>query len=100
MTSTSNTEKPKRKMRSTDTLWYLLLPMMQQYGIKVSRKWFKDLIKIICDKRRIKRVDVGIITGARVEVWFNGGWKSVSFDSIEELAANGTDLIFIEKEEL
>jgi hypothetical protein len=30
-------------------------------------------------------------------MYFNGGWRSVSFDVIEELAEKGTDMIFMEK---
>lgn len=87
-----------KKMRSTDTIWYLLLPDMQKFDIKVSREWFKTLIKKICDEVGKKRADLGIVTGARAELYFDGGWESVSFDAIKELAAKGTDLIFIEKE--
>lgn len=87
-----------KKMRSTDTIWYLLLPDMQRFDIKVSRAWFKTLIRKICDEVGKKRADIGIVTGARAELYFDGGWESVSFDAIKELAAKGTDLIFIEKE--
>jgi hypothetical protein len=99
MTSTSSSATTeRRKMRSTDTLWYLLLSNMQQHGIKVSREWFKQVIKTICDKAGVKRAAIGVITGARAELYFDSSWESVSFDAITELAAKGTDLIFIEKE--
>jgi 5S rRNA maturation endonuclease (ribonuclease M5) len=81
-----------------DTIWYLLLPDMQRFDIKVTRSWFKALIRKICDEASKKRTNIGIVTGARAELYFDGGWESVSFDSIKELAAKGTDLIFIEKE--
>jgi len=71
---------------------------MEQFGIKVSRDWFKRVIKKICDKAGVTRAAIGIVTGARAEIYFDGAWESVSFDAIEELAAKGTDLIFIEKE--
>lgn len=70
-----------KKMRSTDTIWYLLLPDMQRFGIEVSRDWFKTLIKQICDKAHKKRANLGIITGARAELYFDGDWESVSFDA-------------------
>jgi hypothetical protein len=86
------------KRRSTDTLWYLLLPIMERFHIEVTRHWFKTLIKQICDKACVKRSEIGVITGARAELYFNGRWESVSLDAIEELAGKGTDVVFIEKE--
>src|ERR1041384_6228091 len=97
MTSTT-TNIIRRKRRSPDTIWYLLLSIMEEYEIKVSRKYFKALIKKICDKAGVKRSDISIITGARAELYFDGHWESVSFDAIVELAAKGTDMVFIEKE--
>ena len=86
------------KTRSPDTIWYLLLPVMEKLNIHVSREYFKTLLKKICDKCGKKRSEIGIITGARAELYFGGRWESVSFDAIEELAQKGTDIIFIEKE--
>ena len=86
------------KTRSPDTIWYLLLSEMERLKIHVSREYFKSLFKKICDKAGKKRSDIGIITGARAELYFDGGWNSVSFDAIEELAQKGTDIVFIEKE--
>jgi hypothetical protein len=86
------------KTRSPDTIWYLLLPEMEKMDIHVTRDYFKTLFKKICDKFGKKRSDIGIITGARAELYFAGGWRSVSFDAIDELAQMGTDIVFIEKE--
>jgi hypothetical protein len=81
------------KTRSPDTIWYLLLPVMEGLNIDVSRKYFKTLLKNICDKFGKKRSDIGIITGARAEMYFDGRWESVSFDAIDELAQKGTETI-------
>jgi hypothetical protein len=81
------------KTRSPDTIWYLLLPVMERLNIDVSRKYFKTLLKNICDKFGKKRSDIGIITGARAEMYFDGRWESVSFDAIDELAQKGTETI-------
>ena len=86
------------KTRSPDTIWYLLLPVMEKRNIDVSRKYFKTLLRKICDKFGKKRSEIGVITGARAEMYFGGRWESVSFDAIEELAQKGTDIVFIEKE--
>lgn len=86
------------KTRSPDTTWYLFLPVMERYNINVDRKYFKTLLRKICDKFGKKRSEIGIITGARAEMYFSGRWESVSFDAIKELAQKGTDILFIEKE--
>lgn len=86
------------KTKSPDTIWYLLLPVMEKYHIEVSRKYFKTLLRNICDKFGKRRSEIGVITGARAEMYFDGRWESVSFDAIEELAQKGTDIVFIEKE--
>ena len=86
------------KTRSPDTIWYLNLPAMEKLNIHVTREYFKSLLRKICDKYGKKRSEIGIITGARAELYFDGRWESVSFDAIEELAQKGTDIVFIEKE--
>ena len=86
------------KIRSPDTIWYLLLPVMEKYNINVSRAYFKTVLRKICHKYGKKRSEIGVVTGARAEMYFNGRWESVSFDAIGELAHKGTDIVFIEKE--
>jgi hypothetical protein len=71
---------------------------MEKLNIHVTREYFKSLLRKICNKYGKKRSEVGIITGARAELYFDDRWESVSFDAIEELAQKGTDIIFIEKE--
>jgi hypothetical protein len=70
---------------------------MEKYDIKVSREWIKKLIKKVCDKLGVTRESLGIFAGARATMHFDGNWKSVRYDAIDELAENGTDIIFIEK---
>jgi hypothetical protein len=87
-----------------NTAWYLFLPIMEKKvreGIMrkvVSREHFKITLSNICKAVGIKREDIGIIAGARAELYFHGSWSSVSFDSIDALAEKGTDILFIEKE--
>jgi hypothetical protein len=71
---------------------------MQKLGIHVQRESFKSRIKKICDAYGVRRDSIGLVTGARAAVYFNGEWLSVSFDAIEDLAGKGTDVVFIEKE--
>jgi hypothetical protein len=71
---------------------------MEKLNIHVTREYFKLLLRKICSKYGKKRSEVGIISGARAELYFDSKWESVSFDAIEELALKGTDIVFIEKE--
>ena len=43
------------------------------------------------------REDLGIISGARASLYFDGKWENVDMDEIVALAEKGTDLVFIEK---
>ncbi len=103
--STASKKAGTNKNRWTlNTAWYLFLPVMEasvRDGViraVVTRDYFKKLISKICNKYGIKREDLGIIAGVRAELYFDGTWTSVAFDSIEDLAGKGTDIIFIEKE--
>jgi 5S rRNA maturation endonuclease (ribonuclease M5) len=71
---------------------------MEKFGIKVTRGYIKRLVKEICDAAGVTRESIGIFAGVRAELYFNGSWTSVSFDSVKNLADKGTDIIFIEKE--
>jgi hypothetical protein len=62
-----------------------------------KRKSFVARIKPVCEGLGRTREDFGIIAKPRATMYFNGEWSSVSYDAIEELAENGTDIIFIEK---
>jgi len=44
-----------------------------------------------------RREELGIIAKPKATMYFNGKWTSVSYDATEDLARNGTDIIFIEK---
>jgi Protein of unknown function C-terminus (DUF2399) len=80
-----------------DSVWYNIQPVLQKYGIKVSRETVKRLIKVACRILNTTREALGIFAGARATMYFDGQWSSVSFDAIEELARDGTDVIIIEK---
>src|SRR5215831_12770134 len=80
-----------------DSVWYNFQPVLQQYGITVTREHIKKLIRVICKKLGVTRESLGIFAGARATMCFNGDWSSVGFDAIQELAGIGTDVIIIEK---
>lgn len=81
-----------------NTVWYLFLPLMEKLGIKVTRGYIKRLVKDLCEAAGVTRESLGIFAGVRAELYFDGEWTSVSFDSVRELAQKGTDIVFVEKE--
>src|SRR5215207_3950578 len=88
----------KAERRTQSTVWYLSLQKFEEYGIKLpKRKSLIAKIKVVCEKLGYTREELGIIAKARATMYFNGVWSSVSYDAIQELAENGTDIIFIEK---
>lgn len=101
---TSNSNKSNGNRWTQNTAWYLFVLIMET-AVKnriirkvASRGYIKTLLNKICKGTGLRREDLGIIAGVRAELYFNGKWPSVSFDSISELAENGTDILFIEKE--
>ncbi|MGH9889878.1 MAG: hypothetical protein ACRD4Z_00560 [Nitrososphaeraceae archaeon] len=84
------------KMRTVGTAWYLCLPRWAD-GKKIGRDTFYKYLKKLCDRIGLTRADIGLITGARADVYFKGEVDSVSYDSIVELAKKGTDVLFTEK---
>lgn len=82
---------------TNDGVWYQLTPDMEKHKIKVTREWIKTLIRKVCGDLGVTRESLGIFAGARATMYFNGNWRSVRFDDIEELAENGADILFVEK---
>ena len=83
-----------------DSVWYNFQPVLQKHGINVTRETVKKLIRVVCANLGVTRESLGIFAAARAEMYFDGRWSSVSYNAIEELAGNGTDVIFIEKLDL
>jgi 5S rRNA maturation endonuclease (ribonuclease M5) len=90
------------RIRTTNSVWYLMLPLMTFYfgDKRYDRDYFKRLIRKFCDDLHITRLSMGLVSGARASIFFDGEWESVSFDAIKELAAKGTDMLFIEKADI
>ena len=85
------------QMRSVGTAWYLFLPFLDIAKNKIERTTFYKYIKDWCDEIGRTRASIGIVTGARADLYFNDKVSSVSYDSIGELAEKGTDIVFTEK---
>lgn len=84
-----------------DSAWYNALPIFEKYGMKLpTRKYFKGLIKVACERLGKTREQLGIVAAPWATMCFRGTWTGVSFDAVNSLAKNGTDIIFIEKLDL
>ena len=79
------------------TVYYLFVPIMQRFEIKVTRKYVTRIIRELVAELGKTREQLGIIASPRAVMYFNGVWTAVSFDAIKTLATKGTDIIFVEK---
>lgn len=88
-------------VRTTNSVWYLSLPWMEKFLKKIpTRSYFQQVIRSYCESKGITRLSLGLVAGARASMYFDGEWRSVSFDKITELAQDGTDILFIEKADI
>jgi hypothetical protein len=79
------------------TVYYLFVPIMQRFEIKVTRRYVTRIIRELAAELGKTREQLGIIASPRAVMYFNGVWTAVSFDAIKTLATKGTDIIFVEK---
>jgi len=89
--------------QTQDSLWYNALPLFEKYWVKYSndsRPWFKECIRDLCKEYGVAREQIGIIAAPWASMFFNGEWYDISFDTIEDLAKKGTDIVFIEKRDI
>ncbi|MDQ3967067.1 MAG: hypothetical protein M3275_01580 [Thermoproteota archaeon] len=94
------------EMHTQQSLWYNSLSLINKYvseGIlkkPKNRDNFLDQIRVVCDDNRVTRESVGIVAAAYSTMYYNGKWSAVNFADINTLARNGTDIVFIEKEDI
>jgi hypothetical protein len=94
---TINTEQTQ------DSLWYNALPLFEKWDVTYSndsRAHFKNCIRQLCKEHGIAREEIGIIAAPWGSMFFKGQWYDISFDTIEDLAKKGTDIVFIEKRDI
>lgn len=66
-----------------------------------DREYFKNVcIKKVAKELGYTREQLGIIAAPWASMYFNHKWHDISFDSVKELAENGTDIVFIEKRDI
>lgn len=81
-----------------NSAYYNFLNILKNAGKEVTRGHIKRTISVLCAEAGCTRESLGIYAGDRASMYFRGHWTSVSFDAVNQLAENGTDVIFIEKE--
>jgi hypothetical protein len=89
--------------QTQDSLWYNALPLFEKWDVKYStdsRAHFKNCIRTLCKEHGIDREQIGIIAAPWGSMFFKGQWYDISFDTIEDLAEKGTDIVFIEKRDI
>jgi predicted flap endonuclease-1-like 5' DNA nuclease len=87
-----------RENWTQDSAWYNFQRLvLKPLGLTCTRDYIKKLIRILCEEAGIERESIGIIAAARCTMFVDGQWRSVSFDKVDSLAAEGTDIIFMEK---
>jgi hypothetical protein len=65
-----------------------------------NRNNFLDCIRKVCDEMGVKRENIGIMAGAYSSMFYRAKWSAVNFADIGALARIGTDIIFIEKQDI
>jgi hypothetical protein len=89
---------PTSERRTQSTVWYLALPIFEKYNVKLpQRESFTQKIDKVCRRLGFTREQLGIVAKARATMYYNGNWYPVSYEAVNRLAENGTDIIFIEK---
>jgi hypothetical protein len=86
-------------------VFYVLRKRLQDMGYNVTdlvdiREKIHTYVKEYCDKKRIKRHEIGIFAADRALLAYRGQLHSVGIDKITELAKLGTDIICIEKKNI
>ena len=91
------------KEQTQDSLWYNALPLFEECDVNYSndsRQWFKKCIRDLCKEDDIAREEIGIIVAPWGYMFYKGQWLEISFDTVQDLAKKGTDIVFIEKRDI
>jgi hypothetical protein len=63
-----------------------------------TRETVKKTFLKLCKKLGVTREEFNIIAGSRAEIYFEGEWNSVGYDSVLTLAERGVDHVCVEKD--
>jgi hypothetical protein len=82
-----------------DEVFYRILTFYKKAGKEPpTRETVKKTFLKLCKKLGIAREELNIIAGSRAEIYFEGEWNSVGYDSILALAERGVDHVCVEKD--
>ena len=87
-------DKYELQLGSTNVQQFELLKELPFYN------WQKQPQLLPSGNYGLQQLPIPIVAGGRVDLYFNGGWTSISWDNIEDLSNSGTDGIMIEKIEM
>jgi hypothetical protein len=59
------------------TVYYLFVPIMQRFEIKVTRRYVTRIIRELAAELGKTREQLGIIASPRAVMYFNGVWTAV-----------------------
>src|SRR5688572_1392985 len=62
-----------------DSVWYNALSVFERHGIKLpTRKYFKGLIRTVCERLGVTREKIGIVAAPWATMYYKGEWRGVS----------------------
>jgi hypothetical protein len=66
----------------------------------LRRSFLTEIPNLTVNKYGLKREEVGIVAAPWATLYYQGRWYGISFKDIEELSKKGTDIVFIEKQDI
>ncbi len=90
--------------RTQMSIWYNGLPWWKEYEVPPEhmpkRKSFITVIPKVTAHYGLKREEVGIVASPWASMFYQDRWYAVTYKDIAELSMKGTDIIFIEKQDI
>jgi hypothetical protein len=104
----TNEEEMKKlipRQRTQMSIWYNSLPIwtraeVDQDHMPKRKSFLYEIPNLTVNKYGLKREEVGIVAAPWATMYYQGRWYGISFKDIEELSKKGTDIVFIEKQDI
>ena len=103
----TNEEEMKKlipRQRTQMSIWYNSLPIWTAAKVEKEsmplRRSFLPEIPNVTAHYGLKREEVGIVAAPWATLYYQGRWYGISFKDIEDLSKKGTDIVFIEKQDI
>lgn len=88
---------PEGMWTTQQSLYYKIRKLMGG-DIGIKRDSLIDAIRVECERKGYKRLELGIITADRAELHFRGKDYPISWNRINMLSEMGSDILVVEKE--